>query len=121
VGLTAFGGALLRTEDGWYWRDGRCEPRVRDLLATEVYLYPRLRSVLPDGTVRPVVELPPGATDEEPALRDLVRQAGDRCVPSRDRPGALELPEALWDAWAEEAVDEPELLALARSLGALIA
>jgi len=28
--ITALDGTLRRREDGWYWRDGRYEPRVRD-------------------------------------------------------------------------------------------
>jgi hypothetical protein len=126
MGLSAFGGFLRRTELGWCWADGRVEPRARDLTADEVYLYPRLVSARPDGSVARVVELPPDATKEEPTLEALLRLAGDQSVPSRDRPGAWEIPEALWDAWATDtivgvawdAADEPDLLALARSLGA---
>ncbi len=33
---TVFGGALLRYTDGWRWRDGQSEPRVRDILLLDV-------------------------------------------------------------------------------------
>ena len=33
---TALGGALQRRPDGWYWRDGTPEPRVRDMLLNDI-------------------------------------------------------------------------------------
>lgn len=33
---TVFAGALLRYKDGWRWRDGHPEPRVRDMLLRDV-------------------------------------------------------------------------------------
>ena len=33
---TTLGGALQRRPDGWYWRDGTPEPRVRDMLLNDI-------------------------------------------------------------------------------------
>ena len=33
---TTLGGALQRRPDGWYWRDGKAEPRVRDMLLNDI-------------------------------------------------------------------------------------
>ena len=33
---TTLGGALQRRPDGWYWRDGTPESRVRDMLLNDI-------------------------------------------------------------------------------------
>ena len=76
--LTAMGGLLTRTPDGWRWRDGREEPRVRDLTAAEAFQFPRVfypDPERPGGRVR-WVSIPVRALDEEPDLDELVRGVG---------------------------------------------
>lgn len=57
-----FGGALTRREDGWYWRDGRREPRVTDLLLR--HLAPNFRCITRDRTT--YVEIPRHWRDQTP-------------------------------------------------------
>lgn len=126
--LSAMGGLLVRQPDGWRWRDGSPEPRVRDLTAAQAFEFPRVRSVDPTtGAVTPYVAIPREALDEDhDLLAAVIAFAGPRAIaPGGDR-GPVEVPEEVWDAWASDRViglgwepsDEAAILARAGSLGA---
>ena len=124
MSLTAMGGLLTRTDDGWRWRDGRPEPRVRDLTASEAFQLPRV--TYPDparpGERLRYVSISPRALREDPDLRDVL----PRGRPAPHEPGTYEVPESDWDAWARtyvvgvlwDAADEEALFTLAESLRA---
>ncbi len=120
------GGLLTRTPDGWRWRDGREEPRVRDLTAAEAFQFPRVfypDPERPGGRVR-WVSIPVRALDEEPDLDELVRHAGGAARNSEHDAGRVEVREDVFDAWAAHRVigvawdpdDEPSLFAAAEAL-----
>lgn len=83
---TALGGALQRRTDGWYWSDGAQEPRVRDMLLSEVA--PNFRCCNCGGIT--YVEIParwrdarywPGGRIDTQAAQEidtLLREAGTR-------------------------------------------
>ena len=120
------GGLLTRTPDGWRWRDGRDEPRVRDLTAAEAFQFPRVfypDPERPGGRVR-WVSIPVRALDEEPDLDELVRGAGAAARNSEHDAGKIEVREDVFDAWSNEHViglawdpdDEAALFAAADAL-----
>lgn len=120
------GGLLTRTSDGWRWRDGREEPRVRDLTAAEAFQFPRVfypDPERPGGRVR-WVSIPVRALDEEPDLDELVRTAGTGARNSEHDAGRIEIREDVFDAWSAERViglawdpvDEADLFATAEAL-----
>lgn len=126
--LTAMGGLLTRTPDGWRWRDGSEEPRVRDLTAAEAFQFPRV--VYPDparpGERTYWVSVPLAAVDEEPDLQEMLRHVGAAARPSAYDPGHVEVPEDAWDEWSVghvigvlwDAADEADLIATAEALRA---
>lgn len=118
-------GLLTRTPDGWRWRDGSPEPRVRDLRPIEAFQFPRVfypDPERPGGRVR-WVSIPVRALDEEPDLDGMVRAAGPLARNSEHDAGRIEVREDHFDAWATETVigvmwepeHEAELFALAQS------
>jgi hypothetical protein len=118
------GGLLTRGPDGWRWRDGTLETRVRDLTALEAFQFPRVTYPDPDapgGRAR-WVSLPVRALDDEPDLDELVRELGRAARNSEHDAGRIEVREDAWDAWVDgrvigvawDAADEAELLAIAR-------
>jgi hypothetical protein len=120
------GGLLTRTPDGWRWRDGREEPRVRDLTAAEAFQFPRVfypDPERPGGRVR-WVSIPVRALDDEPDLDELVRAAGKNARNSEHDAGRIEVREDVFDAWAVGQViglawdpdDEADLFATAEAL-----
>lgn len=120
------GGLLTRGPDGWRWRDGAREARVRDLTAAEAFQFPRVTAPDPDapGGRGRWVSIPVRALDEEPDLDELVRELGPAARNSEHDPGRIEVREAVWDervrarvigvAW--DPADEAELLAIAQRL-----
>ncbi len=120
------GGLLTRTPDGWRWRDGREEPRVRDLTAGEAFQFPRVFYPDPERPGRRVrwVSIPTRALDEEPDLDELVRGAGKAARNSEHDAGRIEVREDVFDAWAVDRViglawdpvDEVDLFATAESV-----
>lgn len=122
------GGLLARTPDGWRWRDGRAEARVRDLTALEAFQFPVV--TYPDPT-RPGervrwMSVPTSALDDEPDLLEMLQFAGAEARNSEHDAGRVEVPEALWRRWAEgrvigvawDAADEAALFAEAERLRA---
>lgn len=120
------GGLLTRGPDGWYWRDGARESRVRDLTAAEAFQFPSVTYPDPDapeGRSR-WVSLPVSALDDEPDLDELIRELGPAARNSAHDAGRIEVREDPWLASvrgrvigvAWDAADEPELLAVARRL-----
>jgi hypothetical protein len=137
--VTALGGSLTRTPEGWQWSDGTPEPRASDL---------RLRDIAPNFRCVPYgsgtcVEVPhnwrdwPGAHDPEviQALRELLKDYGKPAAIYAEglaeltdmhqltRHGHL-VPLPAWDAAMAEPVgarwdkrDEPDILTKARALG----
>jgi hypothetical protein len=126
--LSAIGGLLVRQADGWRWRDGSPEPRVRDLTAAQAFEFPRVRSIDPaTGAVTPYVSITREALDEDAdLLGDVIAFAGSRALHVGGPRGTVEVPEEIWDAWASDRViglgwnpsDEADILARAESLGA---
>lgn len=57
---TTLGGTLERREDGWYWKDGTKEPRVRDMRLRD--LAPNFRCINRGG--KTMVEVPHDWTNE---------------------------------------------------------
>jgi hypothetical protein len=124
--MTAMGGALLRTPDGWQWRDHTPEPRVRDLTAAEAFQFDRV--IYPDGNGgrERWVSIPVRALDDEPDIAEMVRNRTMFARNSEHDPGRIEVREVLWDEWALSAVvgviweaeDESDLLAKAASMTA---
>ncbi len=122
--FSALGGLLVRGDDGWRWRDGSPEPRVRDLTAAEAFQFPRVRSVDPrTGVAAGYVAIPRTALAEDADLLGaVVEEAGERVL---DAGPTLEVPEELWDAWAPAQViglgwepdDESEILRRAEGFG----
>lgn len=84
---TALSGALERHADGWYWNDGTPEPRVRDMLLSDVAPNFRCQTY---GGGRTYVEIPArwrdarywpnGRIDTQSAseIEALIREAGRR-------------------------------------------
>ncbi len=126
--LSAMGGLLVRQADGWRWRDGSLEPRVRDLTAAQAFEFPRVRSVDPtSGTITAYVSISRAALDEDAdLLADVIAFAGPRAIAVGGPRGTVEVPEEVWDVWASDRViglgwepsDEAAILARAESLGA---
>ena len=137
---TALDGALERHLDGWRWRDGSPEPRVRDMLLADIA--PNFRCVT-GGSGMTVVEIPldwrnrkywpreridPQAANE---ITALITESGKRGAiyaeglaetfdDHRLRKGGYRVPVALWDAAMREPVgvwwdktDETDILARA--------
>lgn len=141
---TALGGTLERRDDGWNWRDGIREPRVRDMLLNE--LTPNFRCTQHAGGTH--VEIPHDwdalkywpAGQQDPdaanAIRELVQSSAAIEAPSYAE-GLAEMlddhrlakhgwlvPIEQWDAVMRELIgcwwekrDEEEILARARALG----
>jgi len=126
--LSAMGGLLVRQPDGWRWRDGSPEPRVRDLTAAQAFEFPRVRSIDPTtGAVAAYVSISRAALDEDAdLLADVIAFAGPRAIVVGGHRGTVEVPEEVWDVWASDRViglgwdpsDEAGILARAESLGA---
>lgn len=127
--LTAMGGMLLRTEEGWRWRDHRPEPRVRDITAWEAFQYPRVivrDPSAPEGRAV-YVSIPEAALAEESELREVLAEADDRVRRTDEEPGVVQVPLDVWEPWARamvigvawDAADEDELLGTAERLRAL--
>lgn len=126
--LSAMGGLLVRRADGWHWRDGSPEPRVRDLTAAQAFEFPRVRSIDPTSELlTSYVAISREALDEDPdLLADVIAFAGLRAITAAGDRGAVEVPEEIWDAWASDRViglgwepsDEAAILARAETLGA---
>ena len=126
--LSAMGGLLVRQTDGWRWRDGAPEPRVRDLTAAQAFELPRVRSIDPTtAALTAYVSIPRAALDEDAdLLADVIAFAGPRAIAVAGDRGPVEVPEEIWDAWASDRViglgwepaDEAAILARAESLGA---
>lgn len=122
--IAAMGGALLRDEQGWRWRDGRAEPRVFDVLAMDAYDLPRVVRVDADGARVLWASLRRRLAEAEPDLAEFLRDAGALAREPADDPGAVEVPWAMWESWARTRVvgvrwdeaDEEDLLREARSL-----
>ncbi len=123
--LTAMGGLLTRHQDGWRWRDGRAEPRVRDLTAAEAFPFPRVTEVdpgAPEGRVR-YINVPWRIVREEPDLAEVISLAGPRALRPAGEP-VVQIPEDIWDPWVHNRVigvlwdadDEDDLLSTAESL-----
>jgi hypothetical protein len=122
------GGLLVRQPDGWRWRDGSPEPRVRDLTAAQAFEFPRVRSLDPSNdTLTAYVSITREALDEDAdLLADVIAFAGPRAITVGGARGTVEVPEEVWDAWASDRViglgwepsDEAAILARAESLGA---
>lgn len=94
---TTLGGALQRRPDGWYWRDGTPEPRVRDMLLNDIA--PNFR--VQGGTVeiphdwRAPRHWPNGRIDNDAA------EAIGRLIGDLGKPGAI------YADGLAEALDEP--------------
>ncbi len=125
--LTAMGGLLARHPDGWRWRDGRAEPRVRDLTAAEAFQFPRVTYPHPDDTSGArlrYVAVPLASAAVEPDLAEVIALAGRRARRPVGDP-VVEVPEDVWDPWIAgrvvgviwDAADEDGLLATAEALG----
>lgn len=141
---TALGGTLERHADGWRWRGGAKEPRVRDVLLSE--LAPNFRCTNRGGDT--YVEIPhdwdagkywPGQRqdpDAVHAIRDLLQSAAAVRAPiyAEGLAEALDdhrlskhgwlIPIAQWDAVMREHAgcwwdkrEEHDILARARALG----
>lgn len=117
------GGMLLRTEDGWRWRNGDPETRVRDITAWEAFQYPQVivrDPTAPDGR-RVFVSLPDGALAEETELREVIALADSRARRTDEEPGVVQVPMDVWEPWARamivgviwDAADEEDLFATA--------
>ncbi len=123
--LTAMGGLLARTPDGWRWRDGAPEPRVRDLTEAEAFQFPRVTAAHPDDPTRRAVfvSVPVRALDDEPDLVEMLDAVGAAARNSEDDAGRVEVLETAWDAWARgrvigvlwEAEDEAALFETAEA------
>lgn len=76
------GGLLVRQTDGWRWRDGSPEPRVRDLTAAQAFESPSARSIDPTTSeLTSYVSIPREALDEDADLMaDVIAFAGSRAV-----------------------------------------
>ena len=122
------GGMLRRTPDGWRWIDGSPEARVTDLLAHNAYAFQRVTYAdpsAPDGRAR-YVQIPSSEVREEPDLRDVVSLAGSAARRCEHTPSLIEVPEHVWDGWADDRVvgllwaadDEADIFAKAESLRA---
>ena len=120
------GGLLTRGPDGWRWRDGTREARVRDLTAAEAFQFPRVTYPDPDapgGRTR-WVSVPVRALDEEPDLDELIRELGPAARNSEHDAGHIEVREDAWESGVRgrvigvgwDAEDEADLLAIARRL-----
>lgn len=122
------GGLLVRQPDGWRWRDGTPEPRIRDLTAAQAFEFPRVRSIDPStDAIAPYVSITREALDEDgDLLADVIAFAGPRAITVGGPRGTVEVPEEVWEAWASDRViglgwapsDEQAILARAESLGA---
>lgn len=126
--LTAFNGLLTRTSAGWRWIDGADEPRVHDLAASKAFQFNRVTYAdpsAPEGRAR-WIQIPSATVREEPDLREVLDLARDSMRRNEHTPSLIELPEAVWDAWAEhrivgliwDAADEKDLMATAERLRA---
>lgn len=126
--LSAMGGTLIRHPEGWRWRDGRPEARVRDVTALEAFAFPtvtRADPEAPGGRAR-FLAIPRGAAAEEPELREAIAMAGARAIEPEDDPGVIEVPWSLWEPWAKtqviglrwDAADEADLIREAEALRA---
>ncbi len=126
--LSALGGLLVRQTDGWRWQDGSSEPRVRDLTAAQAFEFPRVRSIDPtNDSITDYVSITRSALDEDAdLLADVIAFAGPRALVVGGPRGTVEVPEEIWDAWANDRViglgwepaDEAGILARAEALGA---
>lgn len=126
--LSAMGGLLVRHPDGWRWRDGSPEPRVRDLTAAEAFELPRVRSIDPtNGQLTAYVTISREVLDHDAdLLDDVIAFAGPRAIAIGGAGGGVEVPEEVWEAWAEAQViglgwepsDEAAILGRAESMGA---
>jgi hypothetical protein len=122
------GGLLVRQSDGWRWRDGNPEPRIRDLTAAQAFEFARVRSIDPaTGDITAYVSITREALDEDgDLLADVIAFAGPRALTVGGPRGTVEVPEEIWEAWASDQViglgwepaDEAAILARAESLGA---
>ncbi len=74
-GVAVFGGTLERKDDGWYWRDGVREDKVRDFTAGELYNFRMASS--------DVIEVPQFKVDLHPELA-WVPAGGYELTLSRD-------------------------------------
>ena len=83
---TALGGALQRRPDGWYWRDGTPEPRVRDMLLNDIAPNFRVRTRRNQQTSLASVEIPhdwraprhwPNGRVDNDAAEAIARLIGD--------------------------------------------
>lgn len=117
--IAAMGGALLRVEEGWRWRDGRAEPRVHDVTALEAYEFPRITRVSPRGEGRvEYLALPRALAASEPELVEFLSTHEGAAVPSPEDPTVIEVPWTIWEPWARacvvglrwDAADEEDLL-----------
>lgn len=114
---TQLGGALQRRPDGWYWRDGTPEPRVRDMLLNDIA--PNFRVM--NGAVeiphdwRAARHWPQGRTDTDAAeaiarlLSDVGKPASiyaDGLAEALDEPASRvqghTVPVSHWDAAMRE-------------------
>jgi len=135
---TTLGGALQRRPDGWYWRDGTPEPRVRDMLLNDIA--PNFRVLrgaveIPDDWRVPR-HWPNGRVDDDAAeaIGRLVSDLGkpgpiyaDGLAETLDEPLAhvhgYTVPVAQWDAamrepcgtWWDRAY-EADILGIAKRL-----
>lgn len=126
--LSAMGGLLVRHPDGWRWSDGSPEPRVRDLTAAEAFELPRVRSIDPTtNELTAYVSIPRAALDEDAdLLGDVIAFAGPRAIAVGGDRGSVEVPEEVWEAWADARViglgwepsDEAGILSRAEAMGA---
>jgi hypothetical protein len=140
----ALGGAIERRADGWYWRTGVVEPRVRDMPMR--WLAPNLRCTTYAGR-RTYVEIPASwrqprywpdrrvDQDVAAAIEQLIAECGKRspiyaeglAEPLDDHRLSIDgyrVDVAQWDAVMCEPIgacwdgaDEAEILARARELG----
>lgn len=135
---TALYGALERRADGWYWRDGTPEPRVRDMLLQDIA--PNFRVV--QGFVEFPTDWgdarhwPAGVVDDDARnhIARLLHEVGQRGTiyaegtaelldDHRTREQGWRIPVTLWDpvmrrqcgVWWDKA-DEASILARANEL-----
>lgn len=121
--LSAMGGTLIRHPEGWRWRDGRPEPRVRDVTALEAFPFPRVTRATQDGRAQ-YLAIPRAAAAEEPELREAIAHAGAAAREPEDDPEVIEVPLSVWEPWARaqvigmrwDAADEADLLREAEAL-----
>jgi len=118
-------GLLLRRTQGWQWRDGTPETRVRDLTAGEAFQFPVTLSPHPvePGKIERWVRIPDALITEEPDLAEFVASLGMAARPAVFDAGHTEVPADDWERFAATVIgivwdpsDEAALLAHADAL-----